>query len=939
VQGRPLPQDAHARPPAAVCEQLDVDPGRGLTAAAVRVRRERHGPNRFAEAPRRSTWRILGEQFTSVVIVVLVVAGGVALAFQHWAEGIAISAVLVINAGLGFVTEWRAVRSMEALRALGRDTVRVRRDGEDRQLPADDLVPGDIVVLEGGDLVPADVRLLEANTLRVSEAALTGESVPVLKGAGEVAADAPLAERTSMLFRGTTVTGGSATGVVTATGMATELGRISELAAGAEEEVTPLQRRLDRLGRRLAWITGTVAVVVAGLGLLAGKDPARMIETAIALGVAAIPEGLPIVATLALARGMVLMARRNALINRLPAVEALGATQVIFTDKTGTLTENHMTLRAVATPAGEFTLDDEPGADGGVDGEAGHPLLRRVLEVGVLCNNAALGDPDTASGAGGERDGGAGDDTEQGDPTETALLRAARARGLERPALLERKPEAREEPFAADTMMMATFHRSGADLEVAVKGAPARVLAACTRIATADEEAGAGGDRELDAQARRTWQERAEAMAAEGLRVLAVADGEASALDADPYRDLRLLGLVGLLDPARQDVPGAIAECRTAGIEVVMVTGDQPATATAIAREVGILADGEPGTRTADAGGVAGPRARERTAADGPPLAVHGRELRAPADLPQAERERLLAARVFARVGPEQKLDLIALQQQSGRTVAMTGDGVNDAPALKKADIGVAMGQRGTDAARQVADMILQDDAFATIVAAVRQGRVIFGNIRKSVMFMLCTNVAEVLVVAVAAGLGGLLALPLPLRPLQILYLNVITDVFPAIALGVGRGAPDIMQRPPRPHGEPVLTRGHWQAIAGWSSLLGGCVLAALVVALHGLGFSEQRAVTVSFLTLAFGKLWFVYNLRDPGSSPLRNDVVRNGWVAGAIVLCIALLLAAVKVPPLSAVLRTTEPGRAGWLLLLGVSLIPFLVGQVLREFQRRRSR
>ncbi len=912
-----LPQRPHARQPAEVCEQLGVDPAHGLPVADIRTRRERHGPNRFAEAPRRRAWRILLDQFESVVIVVLVIAGAVAFAFRHWAEGIAITAVLLINGGLGFVTEWKAVRSMEALRKLGRATIRVRRDGQDTEVPVDDLVPGDLVVFAGGDLVPADIRLCEANTVRVNESALTGESVPVLKGIDPVDAETPLAERRSMLFRGTTVTQGSGLGVVTATGMATELGRISELAAGAREEVTPLQKRLDRLGRRLAWITGTVAVVVASVGLLAGKDPARMIETAIALGVAAIPEGLPIVATLALARGMVLMARRNALINRLPAVETLGATGVIFTDKTGTLTENHMTLRRVASPAGVFELDEQQmtvtrpdaGPDAATDtAAADHPLLRRILEVGVLCNNAALQD----------RDGDQRPEAEQGDPTETALLRAGLQAGFRREDLLAEKPEEREEPFDAETMMMATLHRDADGYLIAVKGAPSRVLDACTTLAADADDADPARGRELDDDERRAWSERAEAMAGDGLRVLAVADGRAAAADADPYRDLRLLGLVGLLDPPREDVRDAIAECHAAGVEVVMVTGDQPATAAAIARQVGILDDD-----------------REASREDGAPAVVHGRELTAPEELPVADRERLLGARVFARVSPEQKLNLISLEQASGRTVAMTGDGVNDAPALKKADIGVAMGQRGTDAARQVSDMILQDDAFATIVAAVRQGRIIFDNIRKSVMFMLCTNVAEVLVVAVAAGLGGLLELPLPLRPLQILYLNVITDVFPAIALGVGRGEPDIMRRPPRPHDEPVLTRGHWRAVGGWATLLGACVLGSLIIALHGLGLDEQRAVTVSFLTLAFGKLWFVYNLRAPGTSLLRNDIVRNPWVAGAILLCIVLLLAAVYVAPLSAVLKTSPPGGAGWLLLLGMSLVPLLVGQAWREFQR----
>jgi Ca2+-transporting ATPase len=829
-----------------------------------------------------------------MVIIVLVIAGAVAFTFQHWAEGLAILAVLLVNAGIGFMTEWKAVRSMEALRAMGKDTIRVFRDGRDVELDTESLVPGDTVILEGGDFVPADIRLLESNAIRVNESALTGESVPVVKGVDPVEAEAPLAERACMLYRGTTVTQGSGHGLVTATGMQTELGRISELAESAEEEATPLQKRLDQLGRRLAWITISIAVLIAAVGLLAGQDPARMIETAIALGVAAIPEGLPIVATLALARGMVLMARRNALINRLPAVETLGATQVIFTDKTGTLTENQMTLRQVSTPEGDFELDE---ADGAVQGEGGadHPLLRRVVEVGVLCNNASLQDLDQDSQP----------DEEQGDPTETALLRAGFMLGMDREELLKIKPEEREEPFDSRTMMMATWHRIKRGMDVAVKGAPDRVLEVCTTLASGD------GDRDMDQTVRSQWQEKAREMAGQGLRVLAMADKGTKDSDADPYTGLRFLGLAGLVDPPRRDVVQSIEECRTAGIKVVMVTGDQPATAAAIARQTGIAGEGE---------------------------ALHGSELKDPGEMSAGDRERILQTSVFARVSPEQKLHLVKLLQEEGRTVAMTGDGVNDAPALKKADIGVAMGKKGTDAARQVADMVLRDDAFSSIVAAVRHGRIIFSNIRKSVMFMLCTNVAEVLVVAVAAAAGGLVSLPLPLLPLQILYLNVITDVFPAIALGVGRGEPDMMQRRPRPHDEPVLTRHHWSAVGGWALVVGTCVLAALVIAFHWLGFDQRQAVTVSFLTLAFSKLWFVFNLRNPGTRMLDNDIVANPYIWGSILLCTLLLLAAVYLPGLSTLLKTSPLSWPGWTLLLGLSLVPVLVGQGMRFVQAGRA-
>ncbi len=885
----------HSRSVEDVLDAMDVSPEQGLSEEEVRRRLARYGRNKLREAKRRSPWRILLDQFKSVVILVLVVAGFVAVLFGQWPEAIAIAAVLFVNAALGFVTEWKALRSMEALREMEGDFIRVRRSGQEKEIDAEKLVPGDIVVVEAGDIVPADVRLIEANNLRVSEAALTGESVPVRKTAEPVKEDAPLAERTCLLYKGTTIAEGSGHGVAVGTGMETELGRISELAESAEKEATPLQRRLDRLGRRLAWITLTIAALIAGVGLLAGQETLKMIETAIALGVAAIPEGLPIVATIALARGMHLMARRNVLIKRLPAVETLGATQTIFTDKTGTLTLNRMTLQRVITPAGEFDIDEGQKGSGRKN-ENDHPLLRRVVEAGVLCNNAYLIDEDNDRVP----------EEEQGDPTEIALLRAGLWFDIDRRMLLEEKPEEREVAFDPDRMMMATYHSGPNGLEVAVKGAPEAVLKVCSRIAADGPE----DERPMEDGEQEQWIERGESLAAEGLRLLAVADRRAESVEEEPYEDLRFLGLVALEDPPREKVRNAVRECRAAGIRVVMVTGDKPATAAAIAGKTGLVDEKEP-------------------------KVVHGSELTDPDEMSDEQRQTVADTVIFARVSPAQKLHLIKLMQKKGQTVAMTGDGVNDAPALKKADIGVAMGRHGTDVARQAADMVLRDDAFSSIVAAVRQGRVIFGNIRQSVMFMLCTNVAEVIAVAVAAAAGGFSTLPIPLLPLQILYLNVITDVFPALALGMGKGEADIMEQPPRPSNEPVLTKTHWSAIGGWAALMAACVLASLSIAFYGLGFDQRHAVTISFLTLAFGKLWFVFNLRSSGSAFFDNAVVKNPYVAGSILLCILLLLAAAYLPGLSNLLKTAYPTPAGWLVILASSLVPFIVGQVLRAFQK----
>jgi Ca2+-transporting ATPase len=836
------------------------------------------------------------QQFKSVVIVILALAGIAALVTAQWVEAIAIAAVIVVNTAIGFVSEFKAIRSMEALRQMGGQKTRVRRGGKQREVNVEDLVPGDIVLSEKGDLVPADLRLIEGEKLRVNEAALTGESVGANKTTDPVDADASLAERHCMLFKGTSISDGNATSVAVATGTQTELGRISELAQGAESSSTPLQQRLDQLGRYLAYITIGVAIVVAIAGLLAGRDTMLMIETAIALGVAAIPEGLPIVATIALARGMALMAQRNALVNRLTAVETLGATRIIFTDKTGTLTENKMTLDRIATSAGEHKVADVENRESQNDenrnekereklSDVESVLLERVLRIAVLCNGATLG--------------GEGDEEEtSGDPTEIALLIAGRNHDMARKKLLEDYPEKRVVDFDPDTMMMATYHDHDDQTYVAVKGAPSAIFDACQSYFDANDK-----PKSFDEKAQQQWDERVEKLAGQGLRMLAVADKivdteDSEIDDAEPYEQLQLVGLVGLLDPPRHEVKDAVNRCQAAGIRVLMVTGDQPTTGRAIGRAVGI-GDNE----------------------DAP--AMHGKDLLPPEEMTEDYKQQVLKTVVFARVSPEQKLNLVDFYQQRGEPVAMTGDGVNDAPALKKADIGIAMGQRGTDAAKQTADMILQDDSFETIVKAVEQGRIIFGNIRKAVVFMLCTNVAEILAVTIASIAG----LPLPLRPLQILYLNVVTDVFPALALGVGRGRPEVMHSPPRDKDEPVLTRHHWTAIIAWSIVIAVCVMVALMIAGYIIGYDVPGAVTVSFLTLALGKLWFVFNLRDHDAPRFDNDIVRNGWLWAAIGLCLVLLAAAVYLPILSTVLQTVPPGGTGWIVILALSVLPALIG------------
>lgn len=878
-----------ARPATGVLAELRVSGDFGLDGGEAKKRRRVHGPNRLREARRKSAWQVLADQFKSLIILLLAVAAALSFAFGEWMEGIAIAVVIAINGAIGFLTELRAIRSMEALRRLGSVIAKVRREGGIQEISAEELVPGDIVILEGGDIVTADLRLIAASKLQADESALTGESLPVGKRVEPLGEDVPLAERANMLFKGTAVTRGSGEGVVVATGMSSELGRISALVEEAEEEVTPLEKRLNQLGHRLIWATLAIAAAIAITGTLAGKGLFLMIETSIALAVAAIPEGLPIVATIALARGMWRMARRNALINRLSAVEALGATNIICTDKTGTLTENRLTVVRIALESGEVKISGEGefSQDGNSLTPGEQKILRQALMVGVLCNNASFR-VGNSNGKG------------VGDPLEVALLAAGARAGLQRDRLLEGMPEALEEAFDPELKMMATFHEDGDRYYVAVKGAPESVLEASSFTLTEQ------GEEKLDDESHHRWLERSNRMAERGLRILALATKTVEALNSNPYEDLTFLALVGLLDPPRGDVRQAIDTCQEAGIRVVMVTGDQPVTARNIALATGLIDE------------------------DGAE-AVHGKDLKGPEDLSEQERQYLLRVPIFARVSPKQKLDLISLYQGSGSIVAMTGDGVNDAPALKKADIGVAMGQRGTQVAREAADMVLKDDAFSTIVAAIAQGRAIFDNIRKFVLYLISCNVSEIM----AVSLASLANAPLPILPLQILFLNLVTDVFPALALGVGEGDPAVMKRPPRDPRESILTGGHWWAVAGYGLAITVAVLGALALAFTWLGMEKERAVTVSFLTLAFAQLWHVFNLRDRGSDFLRNDITRNRLVWGALALCAGLLLAAVYLPGLALVLRVVDPGTSGWILIVVMSLIPWAIGQSLHEITK----
>jgi Ca2+-transporting ATPase len=894
----------HTISPAQAAAELDSDPENGLTTVEAQVRLARYGPNKLPEPAAVSPWRLFLAQFKSVMTVLLLAATLIAFLLGDELEGIAILVVLLLNALLGFVNEYRAERSVQALKALVVPLAEVVRDGAAHEIPAAELVPGDIIAFEAGDRVPADARLIEARSLRLDESALTGESVATDKDSEAVLEDdVPLAERQTMVYTGTAIVQGRGQAIVTATAATTEIGKISTLMAGTEQEQTPLQERLDRLGRYLALAALVIAAVMVVVGLWRGQEFLSMLETSLALAIAAVPEGLPAVLTIALALGMRRMAQRRAIVRRLAAVETLGSTNVICTDKTGTLTQNQMTVRELhlggrvvqVTGAGY-----EPTGKFYVDGQSvslqPDPHFRLALQAGVLCNTASL-----------ERTDGRWEVV--GDPTEGALLVMAAKSGLDFEAERDVYPKVGEIPFDARERRMVTIHRADPGLDgnrlipddpfvVLVKGAPEAVLPNCTRQQQGNS---------VTALTRTDWEQLwqvNEDMAGRALRVLALAYKGVQTQTEDPFCELVFLGLVGMIDPPRPEAKEAVQRCQEAGIRVVMITGDQKTTAQAIAQELGILV-----ARTLES------KEPEKLVTDGLSLDAMDEAVL---------QEQISETAVYARVSPEHKLRIVRAFQSRDQVVAMTGDGVNDAPALKAADIGVAMGRMGTDVAREAADMVLADDNFATIVSAVEQGRVVFANVRKFVHFLFSCNLSEILTMFVAAVVG----LPLPLLPLQILWLNLVTDVFPALALAGEPAEAGMMQRPPPETRRQRPPATFVRSIAIEGALLAGATLLAFTWAL-GQSTDISRATTVAFLTLGLAQLFHVINSRFETGSALGPQLFTNRAVLGAIGLTVALQMAAVYLPIAQLVLKTVPPSLSEWGIVLIASLSPALVVEI----------
>ncbi|MBW8369517.1 MAG: cation-transporting P-type ATPase [Thiobacillus sp.] len=892
MQTNEHPPRWHSLSASATLTRLEV-PRTGLTPDAVETRRAQYGDNRLPPPQRQPAWQRLLLQFHNVLIYVLLAAGVITALLGHWLDSGVIFGVVIINAVIGFIQEGRAEEALDAIRSMLSPHAIVTRAGERHEIPAEELVPGDIVHLASGDRVPADIRLIDVKSLRVMEAALTGESLAVDKQVDAVAEDAALGDRASMAWSGTLVTYGQGAGVVTATGTGTELGRISTLLATVEKLTTPLLKLMTRFGQWLAGVIVLLSVLIFGFGVWVREYPASdMFLAAVGLAVAAIPEGLPAIMTITLAIGVTRMAHRHAIIRRLPAVETLGAVSVICSDKTGTLTRNEMTVQTVIgadgvfevsgsgyAPEGGFSRDGEP-----IDLEP--PLLQDVAHAALLCNDAELRDTD----AGWQL---------AGDPTEGALLTLAMKAGLDPRQTREALPRSDVIPFESEHRFMATLNHDHAGRGfIYLKGAPERVLALCETQRSTDGEA------PLDPG---FWHARMEEAAAQGMRLLALAvrHETTTTLNFSDIEDggFTLLAVLGLADPPREEAIQAVATCRAAGIRVKMITGDHAATAQAIGNQLGLSASGR---------------------------AVTGAEIEALDD--DRLREVVAETDIFARASPEHKLRLVEALQSLGHVTAMTGDGVNDAPALRRADVGVAMGKKGTEAAKEAAEMVLADDNFASIAHAVEEGRTVYGNLKKAIVFILPTNMAQAGMVLIAILLG----LTLPITPVQILWVNMVTAVTLALALALERPEPEAKRQPPRNPNEPLLTRFMLWRIAFVTVVL---VTGSLSLFLWEMerGVPIEIARTAAINALVMGEIFYLFNCRR-----LTAPVV--GWSGffgnRAVLIAIGILVVLqglfTYLPLLQTLFSTAALDLAAWGRIFLFGIVVYSVVEIEKAVIRR---
>ncbi len=917
----------HALSADEVLNRLETTSVKGLTTAEVEKRQQIHGLNQLREKPRATFLQLVFAQLKSFVIVLLIVASVISMILGEWVDSGAILLIVVLNAVLGVIQESRAEEALAALKKMAAPDAQVMRDGKRLSVPSNQLVPGDIVFLEAGNFVPADLRLLEAVNMRVEEAALTGESVPVQKNALlTLEAKSSLGDRKNTVYMGTVISYGRGHGVVTSTGMHTQLGMIANMLQSVNEEETPLQKRLDQLGKTLGWACLIVCAIVFGVGILEGGNPLELFMIAVSLAIAAVPEGLPAIVTISLALGMQEMIKRHALIRRLSSVETLGSATVICSDKTGTLTQNEMTVTRIwvdgqfvevtgqgYSPKGEFRVDGKKVE------LVQFPAVKSALWVGALNNDSLL---EETNGEGG---------TEYrmiGDPTEGSILVAAYKAGAGSKELNYAYPRKNEIPFDSERKRMITIHAidnpSLDDISpfvdsthknmhvVAVKGAPDVVLKLCTQIQSMDDKSA----KPLDEAARKKILDANDAMTKDALRVIGVAfrlvkDVPAELNSVELEKDLIFAGLIGMIDPARPEVKPALLTAAKAGIRTLMITGDYPNTARAIAESIGLL---QPGHKVLTG-----------------------------AQLDEIDDTQLIKeveeTDVFARVSPEHKMRIVNALQANGEVVAMTGDGVNDAPAIKQADIGVSMGITGTDVAKDTADMVLTDDNYVSIVSAVEQGRIIYANIRKFVYYLISCNLGEILIIFLPTAFGKLIFPELtteqlaPLVPVQLLWLNLISDGAPALALGTEKGDPDIMDQKPRPPKEPIINKQMAIGVAVQTIAIAGVTLFAFWRGLMHTEFPLAErlpyAETMAFLTLSASELLRAFTARSERYPLLKIGIFSNKWMNLAVLLSFVLLLAVIYVPFLNPVFQTTPLGWNEWAMILPLFIIPSIVAEI----------
>lgn len=874
-----------------IVKQVQSDNVKGLTQHEALKRTEMYGFNTFKEEKQKSLWHIMFVQFKSPIVYLLVCGAAVSFYFKDILETIAILAVIVINALIGFFMEIQARSSMNALKKMDVILANVVRDGKNSSIPSEHLVPGDLVPLEAGDIIPADGRLIVVNHLQCDESSLTGESLPSEKQTDPLANDTLVGDQKNMVFKGTSVINGNGKMVVTGIAAQTQLGTIHSLVKSSFVTVNPLDKKLNKLSGKLIWITLGMTAIFAISGFIQGKSLLMIIETSIALAVAAIPEGLPIVATVALSYGMLLMARRNVLVKKLSAVETLGSTGVILTDKTGTLTENKIYADTFAFPAESVKVDIQDHHFKFPNGpiKTSSENFDKLLLAGTLCNNAVINESKEVGGT----------SKLSGDPVEVALIQMAIAAGLSVATLSSKYVRIDELPFSSEIMMMGTLHRTPEGDFAAAKGSVENLLEKCTKIQSGTLIAN------LDDQAKKDILLKSEEMSASGLRVLAFAYKSEKKIDSKDFiDDMIYVGMAGFLDPPRTDIKAAILSCRNAGIKVVMITGDHPQTALNIARKVGLIQN-----------------ENNRV--------ITGSELPTGDQLTDEWRQRILDTAVFARTSPKQKLEIADVFQQDGSVVAMTGDGVNDAPALKKADVGIAMGIRGTQVAKETASIILKDDSFTSIAEAVAHGREIFRNIQKFVVYLVSCNLSEIFIVTVL----GIVTPASTLLPLQILFLNMVTDIFPALALGLGSGDKTLMLRPPRDPKKNIVTNKKWLVIGLYSIAITSAVILAVVYCKEVLRTDAIVTNNVAFITLTFSQLFHVFNMSSIGSPLFKNEITTNKFVWVALLICAGLTFIVFAVPGMRLVLDLTIIPLKVWVSSLAISMLPLIVIQICKAW------